>query len=254
MIQLKNISKSWKKEGKEFIALNNISLSVNKGDFVSIIGPSGCGKTTLLKIVAGLIRSTKGTVEISGLPGRPEKNRTSMVFQNPVLLEWRTVAENVNLPNEMQREVQRSIAVKKDAAQRVADVINLVGLEEFNNSYPNELSGGMQQRVSIARALVANPEVLLMDEPFGALDEINRNNLNLKLIEIKNKLQPTVLFVTHSISEAVFLSDYVVVLSDRPAIVKAVIKVALPERNLEIKESKEFQEYVKCIREKISMQ
>ena len=251
MICIRNLTKEWKTKGTNLTAIADITLSINKGEFVSIIGPSGCGKTTLLKIVAGLIKSTKGTVEISGLPSWHEKNRTSMVFQKPVLLDWRTVAENVNLPNEIQSK-QKDI-IKKDAAQKVDDAIKLVGLEEFKNSYPKELSGGMQQRVSIARALVANNEVLLMDEPFGALDEISRNNLNLKLIEIKNKLQPTVLFVTHSISEAVFLSDYVVVLSDRPARVKAIIKINFPERSLEIKESREFQEYTKCIREKILM-
>lgn len=244
MIEIKNLTKTWRKGDANLTAIQNLNLKINDGEIVSIIGPSGCGKTTLLKIITGLLRPTEGETNIDAeISKRKSVKKLSIVFQNPVLLPWRNVIENVRLPNELDNiELNNNVQEK----------INLVGLKGFEKHYPNELSGGMQQRVAIARALVLNPSLLLMDEPFGSLDEINRNNLNIELLKIWKKLKPTIIFVTHSISEAVFLSDRVIVLSQRPAKIKEVVEIKLPrERNLELKESSEFQEYVKCIREKI---
>lgn len=244
MIELKNIHKEWQNGKVSLIAIENISLSINKGEFISIIGPSGCGKTTLLKLIAGLLESTKGKILLDeGIDNKKASQKLSIVFQNPILLSWRKVKDNVQLPNEL-----NNLSLSRNVQER----IHLVGLHGFENSYPNELSGGMQQRVAIARALILNPSLLLMDEPFGSLDEINRNKLNLELLKIWNKLKPTIIFVTHSISEAVFLSDKVIILSKRPAKVKDIIDIDLPRpRKLEIKETLEFQRYVKWIREKI---
>jgi len=244
MIEIKNLRKEWKKGDINLVAIDDISLSINNGEIISIIGPSGCGKTTLLKLITGLLNPTDGFISIKEDFGRRKSlKKLSIVFQNPVLLAWRNVKDNVKLPNELNNAEENN---------NVQERIDLVGLNGFEKHYPNELSGGMQQRVAIARALVLNPSLLLMDEPFGSLDEINRNKLNLELLKIWHQLKPTIIFVTHSISEAVFLSDRVVVLSERPAKVKAIIDIDLPrKRKLEMKEIPEFQEYVKCIREKI---
>ena len=165
----------------------------------------------------------------------------SLVFQKPVLLPWRTVKQNINLQNELHGK-----------NRKIQEKIDLVGLTGFENHYPKELSGGMQQRAAIARSLVLNPELLLMDEPFGALDETTRNKLNLEILKIWKKLKPTIIFVTHSLSEAVFLSDRVIVLSNRPAKIKDIIKIDLKRpRKLEVKETMKFQKYIKCLREKI---
>ncbi|MBU2561632.1 MAG: ABC transporter ATP-binding protein [Nanoarchaeota archaeon] len=244
MIEIKNLRKEWKKGDVTLAAIDDINLTIKKGEIVTIIGPSGCGKTTLLKLIARLLTPTSGSVSIGGDSNkRRSVKKLSIVFQNPVLLPWRDVKDNVRLPNELNNAEQNN---------NVQHRINLVGLKGFENHYPAELSGGMQQRAAIARALILNPGLLLMDEPFGALDEINRNKLNLELLKIWKRLKSTIVFVTHSVSEAVFLSDRVVILSKRPAKIKEIADVNLPRpRELGIKESLEFQEYVKCIREKI---
>lgn len=244
MLHIKNLTKEYSAKETGILAIHNLSMSVKKGEFVSIIGPSGCGKTTVLKIVAGLLEPTRGTISFNRRRITKETMKDiSIVFQNPVLLPWRNLAENVTLPQELNGEEKLNSILRN---------IELVGLKGFENSYPYELSGGMQQRLSIARALTLNPKMLLMDEPFGALDEMNRNKLNIELLRIWKKTKFTVLFITHSISEAVFLSDRVVILSKRPAQVKDVINIKLPRpRNLDLKESHRFQEHVKCIRKKI---
>ena len=234
------------------LVLDNLSLSVKKGEFVSVIGPSGCGKTTLLKILGGLTEPIEGEVRIRGGSVRDamERREFGFVFQNPVLLPWRNTIENINLPAE--------ISSHKESHELTKRLIKIVGLEDFEGSYPRELSGGMQQRVAIARALLFEPSILLMDEPFGSLDEINRNRMNLELLEIwkgKKKAVSTVVFVTHSISEAVFLSDRVIVLSPRPARIERIIEIDLPRpRKTETRHSKRYRDLIECIRKALREQ
>lgn len=205
-------------------ALADVDLSVAKGEFVSLIGPSGCGKTTLLRCFADLEKATSGTLEIDGkTPAQARLARSyGYVFQSPALYPWRTVEANVRLPHEV---FGTEPAVRERA---IAAHLELVGLAEFAKKYPWQLSGGMQQRVSIARALSFDPQLLLMDEPFGALDEITRDRLNLELLSLWRGTGKTVVFVTHSIPEAVFLSTRVVVMSPRPGRVSAVVAVDFP--------------------------
>ncbi|MBS3137079.1 ABC transporter ATP-binding protein [Candidatus Woesearchaeota archaeon] len=244
MIELKNIHKTWQNDKISLLTIEDINLSINKGEFISIIGPSGCGKTTLLKLIAGLLEPTKGQILLNDkATNQKSPQRLSIVFQNPILLPWRKIKENIQLPNEL-----NNLPLNKNVYEK----IHLVGLQEFENNYPDELSGGMQQRVAIARALILNPTLLLMDEPFSSLDEVNRNRLNLELLKIWKELRPTIIFVTHSISDAVFLSDRIIILTKRPAKVKEILSIDLPRsRKLEIKETLEFQRYVKWIRERI---
>lgn len=224
--------------------LENINLQVNEGEFVSIIGPSGCGKTTLLKIIGGLREPTKGQICIDGESVKIalQKRQFGFVFQDPVLLPWRNVVKNIELPLEIMGE--------KISPKILKNLLKIVRLEGFENYYQNELSGGMKQRVSIARALAFTPPVLLMDEPFGALDEITRNHMNLELLRIlgEEKTTSTVIFVTHSISEAVFLSDRVVVLSKRPAKIEKIIDIDLPKpRNAKTKTDKKYFDLIECL-------
>ena len=205
-------------------ALCDVSLAIDSQEFVSIIGPSGCGKSTLLRRVGDLDEASTGTVAVNGkLPRQARLDRDyGIVFQTPVLYDWRTVLENIRLPLEV---VGRPRAEREE---RPRALLRLVGLEGFANHYPWQLSGGMQQRVAIARALALNPAILLMDEPFGALDEITRERLNLELLNVWSETSATVLFVTHSIAEAVFLSSRVVVMSPRPGHVERVVEIDLP--------------------------
>jgi NitT/TauT family transport system ATP-binding protein len=218
-------------------ALSEVTLTVDKGDFVSLIGPSGCGKTTLLRVIADLERATSGTVLVNGVT--PEAARLSRaygyVFQAPALYAWRTVLRNITLPLEIMGLPRDE---RLERARRVLELVNLTG---FERKFPWQLSGGMQQRVSIARALSFDPALLLMDEPFGALDEIIRDHLNEQLLRLWQRTRKTVVFVTHSIPEAVFLSTRIVVMSPRPGRIIDVIDSQLPpNRTLDIRDSAEF--------------
>ncbi|WP_045233954.1 ABC transporter ATP-binding protein, partial [Deinococcus pimensis] len=219
------------------VALQNANLEIGAGEFVSLIGPSGCGKTTLLRLLADLASPTAGELLIGGLtPAAAREARAyGYVFQAPALMEWRTVLSNVMLPLEV---MDFPRAERRERAERM---LRLVGLEAFARSFPWQLSGGMQQRVSIARALAFDPPVLFMDEPFGALDEITRENLNLELLRLWRETRKTVVFVTHSISEAVFLSTRVVVMTSRPGRIEGVVEVDLPQpRSFEAREDPRF--------------
>jgi NitT/TauT family transport system ATP-binding protein len=227
-------------------ALQDINLELKPGEFVSLIGPSGCGKSTLLRVIGDLIQPTSGSVTVNGKPARQARidGDYGIVFQDAVLFDWRTVAKNISLPLEMlgwQKERRRA---------RVAEMLELVELKGFGDHHPWQLSGGMQQRASIARALAFEPALLLMDEPFGALDEMTRERLNLELLSIWERLASTVVFVTHSISEAVFLSSRVVVMSPRPGRIAGIIEIDLPSpRGVETREDPHFFELVTEVRE-----
>ncbi|MBO0740390.1 MAG: ABC transporter ATP-binding protein [Hyphomicrobiaceae bacterium] len=222
-------------------ALRDISLDVGRGEFVSLVGPSGCGKSTLLRIVAGLRPATSGSVSVDGAPVMAPLSNIGMVFQAPVLLKWRTVLDNVLLPAELAGLGTASYR------QRAIELLQLVGLGEFAGKRPHELSGGMQQRASICRALLLDPPLLLMDEPFGALDAMTRDDMNIELLRIwgedkgLGRARKTILFVTHSIPEAVILSDRVVVMSRRPGTIAAVAAIDLPRpRSVETRASEDF--------------
>jgi NitT/TauT family transport system ATP-binding protein len=227
-------------------ALEDIDLEVSSGEFVSLIGPSGCGKSTLLRIVGDLISPSAGTVTVNGkTAAQARRDRDyGMVFQAPVLFDWRTVEDNVKLPLEI---------LGQDAATRTArarEMLELVELADFLKHHPYQLSGGMQQRVAIARALAFQPSILLMDEPFGALDEMTRERMNSEVLRIWEQTGTTILFVTHSIPEAVFLSSRVVVMSPRPGRITNVIEIDLPRpRNEDTRETRRYFELVTQVRE-----
>jgi len=223
-VSVKNVSRvfSKKEDNSGTEALHNISFDVQDGEFICLLGPSGCGKTTLLRITAGLETLTSGEITLNGVPITGPDPKRGMVFQQYSLFPWRTVIDNITFGLEMQ-------GIKKsEARKRVEKYLELVGLGQFKNSYPHELSGGMQQRAAIARALSNEPEVLLMDEPFGALDAQTRNVLQDELLKIWEQKHVTFLFVTHSVDEAVVLSDRIVVMTSRPGRIKEIVKVELP--------------------------
>jgi NitT/TauT family transport system ATP-binding protein len=223
-VELVGVSKTFGDGDAAVQALDAVDLAVESGEFVSLIGPSGSGKSTLLRLVADLTPPSHGEVRVEGRPPGEARlaRRSGMVFQEPVLMDWRSVRENVELPLEI------GAAGGADRRARADQLLDLMGLADFGDRWPWELSGGMQQRVAIARALATEPALLLMDEPFGALDEMTRERLNALLAGVTARLGTTVLFVTHSIAEAVFLSDRIVVLSARPGRIEAVIRVDLP--------------------------
>jgi NitT/TauT family transport system ATP-binding protein len=236
-IEINGLSLSFDTADGPVQALSNVSLRIARGDFVSFIGPSGCGKTTLLRAVADLETPTSGSIRVNGMsPREARANRAyGYVFQAPALYPWRTVARNIALPLEIMG------FNRKEREARVAKGLELVNLSGFGGKYPWQLSGGMQQRASIARALSFDPDLLLMDEPFGALDEIVRDMLNQQLLRLWDVTGKTVLFVTHSIPEAVFLSSHIVVMSPRPGRIYDVIECNFPrDRQLEIRETSEF--------------
>jgi len=225
------------------VALQNIALDIGLGEFVAIVGPSGCGKSTLLRILSGLIPASSGDVWFGGERVDGPRRDIGIVFQSPVLFPWRTVLENVLLPIDVQKRDRRR------NLDRARELLDLVKLAEFENRYPAELSGGMQQRVGIARALVHDPAMLLMDEPFGALDAMTREHMNVELQRLWMARSKTVLFITHSISEAVFLADRVVVMTPRPGRIAEILTIDLArERTLDIMNTPAFGDYVRRIR------
>jgi NitT/TauT family transport system ATP-binding protein len=221
------------------VALEGISLTVQRGEFVTFLGPSGCGKSTLLKLASGLSPASEGKVQINGMTPANARQLMSFIFQDATLLPWRTVQQNVGLELELEH------AARLASAERVAKMLELVGLSRVAKSFPRQLSGGMKMRVSIARALVTRPRILLMDEPFAALDEISRDRLNEVLLRLYEEQKWTVLFVTHSVAEAVFLSSRIVILAAHPGRVAHEMKVDLPwPRTAETRESMAFEEQV----------
>jgi len=237
VIDVRNLSLTFVTKDGPVEALSGIDLAVGRGEFVSLIGPSGCGKTTLLRIIADLERPTAGSISVNGVTPEEARLRRAYgyVFQAPALYPWRNIARNVALPLEIMG------LPRAERERRVAENLALVNLTGFERKYPWQLSGGMQQRVSIARALSVQPDLMLMDEPFGALDEIVRDHLNEQLLQLWAKTDKTVVFVTHSIPEAVFLSTRIIVMSPRPGRVHDVIASTLPrERTLDIRETPEF--------------
>jgi NitT/TauT family transport system ATP-binding protein len=246
VVSLRNVTKSF--GGGGVTALQSIDLDVQPGEFVSLIGPSGCGKSTLLRVVGNLVEPTSGEVVVNGKSARQARldRDYGIVFQDAVLYDWRTVAKNIALPLEL---------AGWDGArrrERVQEMLELVELHGFGDHHPWQLSGGMQQRVSIARALSFSPALLLMDEPFGALDEMTRERLNAELLRIWERSGSTVVFVTHSISEAAFLSTRVVVMSPRPGRIAAVVDIDLPQpRNADTREEPRFFELVTEVRDRL---
>jgi NitT/TauT family transport system ATP-binding protein len=239
-LQIEHVSKRYWREklDREVIALEDIDLSVNDGEFLAIVGPSGCGKTTLLNIIAGLLPYEEGSVSIAGKKVHGPGIDRSVVFQHSSLLPWRTIAGNVRYGMELQRRFD-----KRTMSDRTDHFIRMVGLVGFERHYPNELSGGMQQRVNLARALASDPEVLLMDEPFAALDAQTREFMQAELLKIWSEARKTVVFITHQINEAVYLADRVVVMSPRPGRIKDVFKVPFARpRTLSLKREPQFLE------------
>jgi NitT/TauT family transport system ATP-binding protein len=246
VVEVAGLGKVFGDGGSAVTALEDIDLTIRAGEFISLIGPSGCGKSTLLRLIGDLTPPSSGEVRINGKPARQARldRDYGIVFQAPVLMEWRTVAKNIELPLEIMG------FAKAERARRSADLLRLVELEGFESRHPWQLSGGMQQRVAIARALAFDPKLLLMDEPFGALDEMTRERMNLELMKIWTRTRTTIVFVTHSIPEAVFLSTRVVVMSARPGRISRIVDVDLPQpRTVDTRETARYFELVTEVRE-----
>jgi NitT/TauT family transport system ATP-binding protein len=247
VVSIQGVDKLFTRDGQATTtALQQINLDIRRGEFVSLIGPSGCGKSTLLRVIGDLTEPTRGTVAVNGKPARRARldRDYGIVFQAPVLFDWRTVEDNVKLPLEILGYDRR----RRD--ERARAMLELVELSEFVRHHPYQLSGGMQQRVSIARALAFEPAILLMDEPFGALDEMTRERMNSEVLRIWQQTGITVVFVTHSIPEAVFLSSRVVVMSARPGRITDVIDIDLPRpRGIDTREQRRYFELVTDVRE-----
>jgi NitT/TauT family transport system ATP-binding protein len=246
VVQVSNVGKTFGEGQGSVTALQDINLAIHAGEFISLIGPSGCGKSTLLRLIGDLTAPSAGTILVNGKPARRARldRDYGMVFQAPVLMDWRTVAKNIELPLEIMGYPA------PERTRRSADLLKLVELEGFEARHPWELSGGMQQRVAIARALAFDPKLLLMDEPFGALDEMTRERMNLELMRIWSRTKTTIVFVTHSIPEAVFLSTRVVVMSARPGRISKVVEVDVPQpRTTDTRETERYFELVTEVRE-----
>jgi NitT/TauT family transport system ATP-binding protein len=243
VIAVRKLTKSYGGGASAIVALEDIDFSVTDGEFMSIVGPSGCGKSTMLKILAGLIPATSGELSLNGSPIEGPRKDIGMVFQSPVLFPWRSVLGNVLLPADVQRLGREAMT------KRALELISLVGLSGFENRYPWELSGGMQQRVALVRALIHDPALLLMDEPFGALDALTREAMNVELQRIWMERRKTVLFVTHSTAEAIFLADRVLVMTPRPGKIGDLLQIDLPRpRTLDVMNTPAFGTYAKRIR------
>ena len=247
MISLNRVTRIFNsRDGDQVTALEDVSLSIRANEFITLVGPSGCGKSTLLRIVAGLILPTAGTASIGGVPIREPRSETGIVFQAPTLLPWASVMDNVLFPLRMMHKMDSA------SADKAAALIKLVGLAGFERKSPRELSGGMQQRVAICRALVHEPDILLMDEPFGALDALTREEMTMELLRIWGERPKTVLFVTHSITEAVVLAARVVVMSPRPGRIAEIIEVTSPRpRSFHVEGNVAFHDASRRIRELI---
>ncbi len=246
VVEARDLSLTFETADGPVYALSQVNLQIGQGDFVSFIGPSGCGKTTLLRVIADLEQPTEGSITVEGVSPHEARLRRiyGYVFQAPALYPWRSIQRNVTLPLEIMGVPK---AERQERAKRYLELVNLGG---FEKKFPWQLSGGMQQRASIARALCFDPDLLLMDEPFGALDEIVRDHLNEQLLQLWDKTAKTVVFVTHSIPEAVFLSNRIVVMSPRPGRIIDVIETDFPrDRSLDIRETPEFLEVAHRVRE-----
>ena len=244
LINIENVTKIYPSKKENVHALDTINLDIRDGEFVSLVGPSGCGKSTLMMLISGLATPTSGKISIVGEEVTKPYTNLGMVFQRDVLLDWRSVLNNVLLQVEI-RHLKRS-----DYEEPARDLLLKVGLEGFEDSYPRELSGGMRQRVSICRALLHDPSLLLMDEPFGALDAITRDQMNLDLERIWEQSRKTVIFVTHSVPEAIFLSDRILIMSPRPGRIVETINIDLPRpRDLSMRDTPEFISYNRQIRD-----
>jgi NitT/TauT family transport system ATP-binding protein len=247
VIAIRHLSKVYGGRGGNVTALSDIDCTIGDGEFMSIVGPSGCGKSTLLKILAGLLQRSGGDALLNGTPIDGPRNDIGVVFQSPVLFPWRTVLGNVLLPVDVQK------LGREKMQQRALDLLNLVGLKDFEHRYPWELSGGMQQRVALVRALIHDPALLLMDEPFGALDALTREAMNVELQRIWMESRKTVVFITHSTSEAVFLGDRVMVMTPRPGKVEDMLEIDLPRpRSLDVMTTEKFGTYVRRIRKSLN--
>ncbi len=249
-IHLEGVSKVYRSRGQEFLAVSDVTLDVEVGELISLVGPSGCGKTTVLKILAGLHDHNDGTVRIGGNGNTFEAGRdVGMVFQQSLLLKWRKIIDNVLLPAEILG------LPRAESRERARDLLQMVGLEGFENNYPYELSGGMQQRAAIARALVHDPKLILMDEPFGALDALTREKMNLELLRIWSESKKTIIFVTHSIQEAVLLGSRCAVLTSGPARMADNFAIELDyPRTLDMKTHEKFGVYTRRIYKLLGME
>ena len=248
-IQVRNLTKIFQAKASEVKALDDVSFEVSEGEFLSILGPSGCGKSTLLRLISGLIPFEGGEVQVQKASNASAQH-IGFIFQHPSLLPWRNVLENLMLTVEIHK------LNKKDYYPRARELLELTGLTEFEKSYGNELSGGMQQRASLAAALMLNPSILLMDEPFGALDALTRDRLNIDLLELWGKSRQTVIFITHSIPEAIFLSDRILLLSHRPGRIldNITIELSRPRTTKATKADSRFGSYVARISELMGLE
>ncbi len=242
-VAIRGLSKVYTSRKSSVEALSEVNLDIPQGAFISLVGPSGCGKSTLLKIVGGLIPKTNGTVQVEGQEVTGPQRGVGIMFQTPVLFPWRTILQNLLLPAEV-------YGLKKDDfVDQCRELLEMTGLTDFTNAYPRELSGGMQQRAALCRVLAYEPDLLLLDEPFGALDEFTRERMNLEVLRMWHLNEPAIVFVTHNIGEAVFLSDYVCVMTPCPGCVAEIVKIDLPRpREVTLMKTQQYADYVFDIR------